>query len=60
MQDIQSVSETLNQEEHVSECKGYEKPKLIRYGDVRDITLGGSIPGSESLGGCIDGLEPCS
>jgi len=36
----------------------YVKPKLICFGDVRDVTLGGSISGGESLGGCIIGLEP--
>lgn len=42
--------------------KKYEKPELTCFGDVRDITLGGSIPGGESLGnspeGCIVGFEP--
>ena len=31
----------------------YVKPHLTCFGDVRDVTLGGSIPGAESLGGCI-------
>ena len=36
----------------------YMKPQLTCFGDVRDVTLGGSISGGESLGGCIVGLEP--
>ncbi|MGH1539447.1 MAG: lasso RiPP family leader peptide-containing protein [Arenicella sp.] len=36
---------------------GYQKPELICYGDVRDITLGGSVLAGESLGGCIDGVN---
>ena len=43
--------------QEVKEAK-YVKPMLISFGDVRDITLGGSIPGGESLGNCIIGLEP--
>ena len=36
----------------------YIKPQLTCFGDVRDITLGGSVPGGESLGGCIPLVEP--
>ena len=43
---------------HENEKNGYVKPLLTCFGDVRDITLGGSIPGGESLGNCIVGLEP--
>ena len=36
----------------------YQKPCLTCFGDVRDITLGGSIPGGESMTSCIIGFEP--
>jgi len=35
----------------------YEKPVLISYGDVRDITLGGS-PGMGESGSFVTILEP--
>jgi hypothetical protein len=31
----------------------YSPPRLIRYGDLRDVTLGGSTGGGESGGGGI-------
>ena len=39
----------------------YSKPELICYGDVRDITLGATMPGAESGGGgtrCDDPFCP--
>lgn len=37
--------------------KTYEKPVLQAFGDVRDVTLGGSVPGTESLGNTPEGCQ---
>ena len=51
---VNSINEATNE----GVCKkSYVKPQLSCFGDVRDVTLGGSIPGGESLGGCIIGFE---
>lgn len=46
---IGSMQETVKNQ-------AYVKPVLVCFGDVRDVTLGGSIPGLESNGTCIPGI----
>ncbi len=29
----------------------YEKPRVIEYGTVEELTMGGTSPGSETVGG---------
>lgn len=48
LQDVNCSDSELGQES--SNEKSYEKPVLISYGDVRDVTLGPTIGGGES--GC--------
>lgn len=47
-QDLICLDSEVGQES--SDEKSYEKPVLISYGDVRDVTLGPTIGGGES--GC--------
>jgi len=40
--------EILRQVVRETKKKAYQKPRLICYGDVRDVTLGGSPGGGDS------------
>jgi len=55
---IELIDNVINPMVEETKEQVYKKPHLTCFGDVRDITLGGSIAGGESLTSCIIGFEP--
>ena len=48
------LTEDVNRSSAASNVRAYEAPVLIAYGDVRDVTLGGTLGMGESGAGSND------